>query len=102
MATGPLPGATAGLDGDRILEEISHPQVRERLKTQTERAINNGVFGIPSILYRERLFFGYDDLEYLEMYLLGNDPLDSSTQAKKWVKTNVSPSAERKEVRSNI
>jgi 2-hydroxychromene-2-carboxylate isomerase len=64
-----------GLDGGRLIERTADPQVKLALRTQTELAIERGVFGIPTMIVDDELFWGVDQLPFLERYLAGNDPL---------------------------
>jgi 2-hydroxychromene-2-carboxylate isomerase len=66
----------AGLDGARLVAEARSPDAKARLRGQTDTAIARGVFGVPSMLVGDELFWGYDDLPYLELHLAGKDPLD--------------------------
>jgi 2-hydroxychromene-2-carboxylate isomerase len=66
----------AGLDGARLVAEAQTPEAKARLRRQTDEAIARGVFGVPSMLAGDELFWGYDDLPYLELHLAGKDPLD--------------------------
>ena len=53
---------TVGLDPDHVLAEARQPAVKEKLKLETERAISAGVFGVPTVLVGEELFWGDDRL----------------------------------------
>jgi 2-hydroxychromene-2-carboxylate isomerase len=64
-----------GLDGGRLIERTADPEVKLALRTQTELAIERGVFGIPTMIVDDELFWGVDQLPFLERYLAGNDPL---------------------------
>lgn len=59
-----------------MMEKISSREVREKLKKNVEYALSKGVFGVPSFIIDEELFWGNDSLKYLEMYLNNEDPLD--------------------------
>ena len=39
-------------------------------------AIDKGVFGVPSFIINDNLFWGNDQMEHIELLLDGNDPLD--------------------------
>jgi 2-hydroxychromene-2-carboxylate isomerase len=54
--------ATVGLDADQVLAEISGPEVKGKLKMETEKAIRAGVFGVPTVLVGKELFWGDDRL----------------------------------------
>jgi 2-hydroxychromene-2-carboxylate isomerase len=54
--------AAVGLDPEHVLAEVRRPAVKERLKAETEGAIRAGVFGVPTVLVGEELFWGDDRL----------------------------------------
>ena len=39
-------------------------------------AIEKGVFGVPSFIINDNLFWGNDQMEHIELLLSDNDPLD--------------------------
>jgi 2-hydroxychromene-2-carboxylate isomerase len=51
-----------GLDPDHLLTEIRRPEVKEKLKSETENAIRAGVFGVPTVRVGGELFWGDDRL----------------------------------------
>lgn len=51
-----------GLDTDDVLAEIRRPEVKEKLKAETEKAIQAGVFGVPTVRVDGELFWGDDRL----------------------------------------
>lgn len=53
---------TAGLDPDHVLAEVCRPAIKEKLKLETEGAIRAGVFGVPTVLIGDELFWGDDRL----------------------------------------
>lgn len=53
----------AGLDAGAMLEAIRAPELKEQLRTTTERAFQDGVRGVPTVRVGEQLFFGDDRLE---------------------------------------
>ncbi|MDO9181687.1 MAG: DsbA family protein [Bacteriovorax sp.] len=82
-----------GMDigNDDILKEIlGHYQIgitelflkmedkssRVELKSNIESALSKEIFGVPTFLVDEEMFWGNDSIKYLEMYLAGKDPLD--------------------------
>jgi 2-hydroxychromene-2-carboxylate isomerase len=56
----------AGLDGKALLEAADGPEYAELLDRNTELAAERGVFGSPTFLVGEDVFFGNDRLEFLE------------------------------------
>jgi 2-hydroxychromene-2-carboxylate isomerase len=66
IADGEVLGACAaavGLDAAEMLEAIRTPELKEQLRSLTERAWEDGVRGVPTLRIGERLFFGDDRLE---------------------------------------
>jgi 2-hydroxychromene-2-carboxylate isomerase len=87
-----------GLDGPRLVEAAQQPEAKARLRAQTDAAIAAGVFGVPTMVVEDELFWGYDDWPFLELFLAGKDPLDPS-QARRWF-GSVRPSAVRRRFRA--
>ncbi len=65
----------AGLDGKGLVAQTAAAEVKARLRTETDAAIARGVFGIPTMIVADELFWGLDQLGYLELFLQGRDPL---------------------------
>lgn len=86
-----------GLDGADILTQAQSKQASEMLKQQTARAVEEGAFGIPTMMVEGEMFFGYDDFVYLDLFLKGEDPLTAEAWAS-WNQHKIVPSAMRKEV----
>lgn len=84
----------AGLDAQTVLAQARSEPVKARLRSNTEAALAAGVFGVPTLIVLNELFFGFDDLEHLERFLLGTDPLGDRAVYADWFK--VRPSAQRK------
>lgn len=66
----------AGLDAAAYAAAIETPEVKDRLRANTEAAVAAGVFGAPSFLViddtgGERLFFGQDRTGFVELALKG-------------------------------
>jgi 2-hydroxychromene-2-carboxylate isomerase len=53
----------AGMDRDRVREAIEISKVKERLRAQTDAALELGVTGVPTVAIGEKLFWGDDRLE---------------------------------------
>jgi 2-hydroxychromene-2-carboxylate isomerase len=66
-----------GLPGAALVAQAHTPEIKSQLRTQTDKAIAQGVFGVPSMIVGDELFWGYDDVPYLELCLAGKDPLDA-------------------------
>jgi 2-hydroxychromene-2-carboxylate isomerase len=68
------------LDSDNLLNLIATKEIKLELRKNIEMAISRGVFGVPTFIVvdefdHEELFWGNDSINYLELYLTGNDPL---------------------------
>lgn len=72
-----------GLPGAALIAQAQSPEIKTRLRQQTDDAISRGVFGVPSMEVGDELFWGYDDFPYLDSFLSGTDPLDSR-EREKW------------------
>jgi len=53
----------AGMDRDEVRGGIERQEVKERLRAETEEALQRGVTGIPTVAVGDRLFWGDDRLE---------------------------------------
>ncbi len=49
------------------------PDVRQRLVANTQRAIDQGVFGVPTLVFRERAFWGSDTVDWALEFLAQPD-----------------------------
>ncbi|HEY8493157.1 MAG TPA: 2-hydroxychromene-2-carboxylate isomerase [Myxococcota bacterium] len=70
-----------GLDGAALVAAANEPEAKARLRARTDAAIAAGVFGVPSMRVGRELFWGYDDLPYLELHLAGRDPIPPAPEA---------------------
>ena len=57
---------------DDVETQITNQPVKDRLRTNTDRAIERGVFGVPTFAIGEELFWGDDVTDMMIDYL--NDP----------------------------
>lgn len=48
---------------------IKQPQVKEQLRTNTEQAVNLGIFGVPTTIINGQLFWGFDTTDMLLEYI---------------------------------
>jgi 2-hydroxychromene-2-carboxylate isomerase len=58
-----------------VLERIREPTIKRRLRTANDEAIELGVFGVPTMIVDDELFWGTDSFPHLERYLEGGDPV---------------------------
>ena len=64
----------AGLPADRLIELMGDPAVKAELIANTEAAVAHGVFGSPSFLVGEELYFGKDRLRDVEEAISAGAP----------------------------
>ena len=53
-----------GLDKANILDEIQNENIKDQLKKLTNEAFNKKVFGAPTFIVNNKIFWGQDRLEY--------------------------------------
>jgi len=63
-----------GLDGAALVAGTKQDAVKERLKSATDEAIKLGLFGAPSFMVGDLLFWGQDRLNFVEKALQGWRP----------------------------
>lgn len=80
------------LDGAGLLAATKQPQIKQALATATERAIADGVFGVPTFRLDGELFWGGDRIETL-LWRLEGKGIDEDQLARFLAKP---PLAERK------
>ncbi len=54
-----------GLDGDRLLDAAASDEVRRAYEADTEEAVARGVFGAPTYILEDEIFWGQDRLDFL-------------------------------------
>lgn len=65
----------AGLDGDALVAGADSDAAKTQLLANGEEAIARGAFGVPTMIVADEVFWGYDDLDHLELLITGRDPL---------------------------
>jgi 2-hydroxychromene-2-carboxylate isomerase len=71
-----------GLDGEEVVREAGTPDVKARLRRNTEEALAAGAFGVPTVLADGELFWGVDSLGHLDRFLEGRDPVTPEMVAR--------------------
>jgi len=61
--------ASVGMDRQKVLDLIADPVMKEKLKLETEAAIQRGVFGSPYMVVDGEPFWGFDRLEHVDRWL---------------------------------
>lgn len=82
--------ASVGLDGATLEAGSESEAVKQQLRAYTDEALAAGAFGVPSLFARGQLFWGYDDLGFLERFLQGRDPLDAIRDLDAWSRVRAS------------
>jgi 2-hydroxychromene-2-carboxylate isomerase len=59
----------AGHDAARILEVIARPEAKADLRRRTDQAIALGIFGAPSFIVGDQMYWGQDRMEFVERAL---------------------------------
>ena len=59
------------LVGVETVEKTGNPEIKKALIEATDDAGKRGLFGAPSFLVGEEVFFGHDRMDLLEAYLKG-------------------------------
>ncbi|MEO6926029.1 MAG: 2-hydroxychromene-2-carboxylate isomerase [Rhodanobacter sp.] len=63
--------ARSGFDAEALLAAAATPEVKQRLRSFTQEAIDARVFGVPTFRLRDELFWGADRLDALVWALNG-------------------------------
>ena len=82
--------AIAGADA---VEAAGTPDAKARLRTQTEAAIADGVFGVPTMLVDGEPFWGVESLPELDHFLATGTPTIDADSLARW--SALQPSATR-------
>ena len=56
----------SGFDSERLMDQIQDPNIKSKLISNTEEAVQRGVFGIPTFFIEEEMYFGKDTLWQIE------------------------------------
>lgn len=66
--------ASSGLDETNLASAIEDPAIKQQLRDNTDQAIRNGIFGVPTFAYKTQLFWGHDRMDQLVMAVEGTLP----------------------------
>ena len=83
-----------GLDADALQVQADGDAVKQQLRENTDNALAAGAYGVPSVFVRGQMFWGYDDLDFAELFLQGRDPLPADADFAAW--SQVKPTASRR------
>ena len=73
----------AGFDGQALIDYASTSAAKQRVREATDAAITRDVFGVPAMLVDDEVFWGYDDLPFLDGFLRGTGHI-SSAELEPW------------------
>src|ERR1700733_4486193 len=62
---------SSGLDGARLLARAQEPEVKAKLITNTQSAVERGAFGSPTFFVGKEMFFGKEQLREVEELISG-------------------------------
>ena len=68
--------AKQSIDGEILSQKISETEIKNLLINETNKAIRKGVFGVPTIIIDDNLFWGNDQMDHIELLIDGKAPLD--------------------------
>ena len=67
----------AGIDAERLMAGTQEASIKEALKTETDAAVQRGLFGAPVLVVGDELFFGQDRVAYAEEQLRAHERTSS-------------------------
>lgn len=65
----------SGIDTNGLMQQSELPETKALLRENTSAAIQRGIFGVPSMVVQDNLFWSYDDFADLDAFLSNQDPL---------------------------
>jgi len=84
----------ADLNGQKLVEQADTDVTKRILQQNTDEATSAGVFGVPTFVVDDQLFWGVGDVPFLEAWLSGDDLLEHE-KSQLW-RNGVEPSAQRR------
>lgn len=64
------------LYSDELIARMEDKAARVELKANNSKALEMGVFGVPTFVFDNELFWGHDSISHLELALTNQDPMD--------------------------
>jgi 2-hydroxychromene-2-carboxylate isomerase len=71
-----------GLSADAV-ERAQHTEIKARIRAETDDAVARGMFGVPTMLVDDQMFWGCDSLPHLAYYLAHGDVV-SAEMIERW------------------
>jgi 2-hydroxychromene-2-carboxylate isomerase len=66
----------AGFDASSLIAEATTPANKQRVIDRGSEALARGVFGVPTMIVDDELFWGDDSCADLDAFMRGDDPFD--------------------------
>ncbi|HEY6980338.1 2-hydroxychromene-2-carboxylate isomerase [Reyranella sp.] len=83
--TGLLPVAMKlGVDPERFAVLADSPEIRSALASETDKALERGVFGAPTFFVGEEMFWGKDRMEFIDRELASPSPPRTKDCGPEW------------------
>jgi len=60
-----------GIDAQWFVNRIAEQEIKDKLRDETNIAVERGVFGAPTMFVDDKMFWGNDRLDFLDRYLKG-------------------------------
>jgi 2-hydroxychromene-2-carboxylate isomerase len=60
-----------GIETQWFVNRIAEQDIKDKLREETDIAIQRGVFGAPTMFVDDQMFWGNDRLDFLDRYLKG-------------------------------
>ena len=64
--------SNVGIDSEWFVNRIGEQEIKDKLRDETNIAIERGVFGAPTMFVDDQMFWGNDRLDFLDKYLKGD------------------------------
>jgi 2-hydroxychromene-2-carboxylate isomerase len=81
----------SGFDAGSLVQQAALSETKVRLRQNTDRAIQGGIFGVPAMVVSSNLFWGYDDFADLDVFIRNKDPLPQE-EVSAWFAVHASAS----------
>lgn len=87
---------TAEFGAADVEKLVSGPEVKAQLRLNTEKAIERGIFGVPSFVLGDEIFWGFDSIDFLldwleDPGLLQSPPMRAADNLQKGVARRIRP-----------
>ena len=65
-----------GLNSNKLLQLSDSIDIKAQLRNTTESAVSMGIFGVPSFVIDNELFWGHDRIDSIDEYIIGKNNVD--------------------------